>query len=111
MTDELFRNENVQEDCVVSDEEEETSVSIPPVIFINKEHITCVVAEKKIKYSLVQWTKLCNNKRVIYMWNLQKDLPNRKELSNAIYYLWRKFVVYNFYHSSKKQKDLAEFWY
>ena len=54
MTDELFRNENVQEDCVVSDEEEETSVSIPPVIFINKEHITCVVAEKKIKYSLVQ---------------------------------------------------------
>ena len=54
MTDELFRNENVQEDCVVSDEEEETSVSIPPVIFINKEYITCVVAEKKIKYSLVQ---------------------------------------------------------
>ena len=54
MTDELFRNENVQEDCVVSDEEEETSVSIPPVIFINKEHITCVVAEKKIN---IRW---CN---------------------------------------------------
>ena len=54
MTDELFRNENVEEDCVLLEEEEETSVSIPPVIFINKEHITCVVAEKKIN---IRW---CN---------------------------------------------------
>ena len=52
--------------------------------------------------------KALQQQRVIYMWNLQKDLPNRKELSNAIYYLWRKFVVYNFYHSSKKQKDSLE---
>ena len=54
MTDELFRNENVEEDCVLLEEEEETSVSIPPVIFINKEHSACVVAEKKIN---IRW---CN---------------------------------------------------
>ena len=59
MTDELFRNEDVEEDCVLSEEEissfeitdeEETSVSIP-VIFIEEENITCVVVEKKNKQS------------------------------------------------------------
>ena len=57
MTDELFRNKDVEEDCVLSEEEissfkianeEETSVSIPPVVFIDEENITCVVVEKKI---------------------------------------------------------------
>ena len=57
MTIELFRNEDVEEDCVLSEEEissfkidedeEETSVSIPPVVFIDGENITCVVIEKK----------------------------------------------------------------
>ena len=59
MTDELFRNEDVEEDCVLSEEEissfeitdeEETSVSIP-VAFIEEENITCVVVEKKNKQS------------------------------------------------------------
>ena len=59
MTDELFRNEDVEEDCVLSEEEissfeitdeEETSVSIP-VVFIEEENITCVVVEKKNKQS------------------------------------------------------------
>ena len=59
MTDELFRNEDVEEDCVLSEEEissfeitdeEETSVSIP-VVFIEEENITCVVVDKKNKQS------------------------------------------------------------
>ena len=59
MTDELFRNEDVEEDCVLSEEEissfeitdeEETSVSIP-VVFMEEENITCVVVEKKNKQS------------------------------------------------------------
>ena len=59
MTDELFRNEDVEEDCVLSEEEissfeitdeEETSVSIP-VVFIEEENITCVVVEKKNRQS------------------------------------------------------------
>ena len=50
-------NEDVEEDCVLSEEEissleiadeEETSVNIPPVVFIDEENITCVGVEKKI---------------------------------------------------------------
>ena len=51
MEDELFRNKDVDEDCVLSEEEissfevadeEETSVSIPPVVFIDEENILLV---------------------------------------------------------------------
>ena len=56
MADELFCNEDVEEDCVLSEEEissfeiaeEETSVSIPPVVFIEEENITCLVVENKM---------------------------------------------------------------
>ena len=66
MTDELFRNEDVQEDCVLSEEEissfeiteEETSVSIPPVVFIDEENITFVVVENKMN------SHRCNNKAI-----------------------------------------------
>ena len=51
MKDELFCNEDVEGDCVLSEEEissfevadeEETSVSIPPVVFIDEENILLV---------------------------------------------------------------------
>ena len=56
MADELICNKDVEEDCVLSEEEisifeiakEETSVSIPPVAFIDEENITCVVVENKM---------------------------------------------------------------
>ena len=55
MIDELFRNRDVEEDWVLSEEQipsfeiaDETSVSIPPVVFIDEENITCVVVERKI---------------------------------------------------------------
>ena len=56
MADELFCNEDVEGDCVLSEEEissfeiagEENSVSIPPVVFIDEENITCVVVENKM---------------------------------------------------------------
>ena len=56
MADELFCNEDVEEDCVLSEEEissfeiaeEETSVSIPPVVFIEEENITCLVVGNKM---------------------------------------------------------------
>ena len=63
MIDELFCNEDVEEDCVLSEEEissfkiadeEETLVSIPPVVFIDEENITCVVVEKTIN------SRMCN---------------------------------------------------
>ena len=56
MANELFCNEDVEEDCVLSEQEissfeigeEETSGSISPVVFIDEENITCVVVENKI---------------------------------------------------------------
>ena len=56
MTDELFRNEDVEEDCILSEkeissfeiaDEQETSVSIPTVVFIDQKNTTCVVVEIK----------------------------------------------------------------
>ena len=59
MAGELFCNEDVEEDSVLSEEEissfeiteEETSVSIPPVVFVDEENITCVVVENKMNRS------------------------------------------------------------
>ena len=56
MAGELFCMEDEEEDCVLPEEEissfelaeEETSVSIPLVVYIDEENITCVVVENKM---------------------------------------------------------------
>ena len=69
MTDELLCNEDVEEDCVLSEEEissfelaeEETSFSISPVVFIDEENITCAVVENKMN------SRKCNKQSKFHM--------------------------------------------
>ena len=95
MAGELFCIEDVEEDSVLSEEEissfeiteEETSVSIPPVVFIDEENITFVVVENKMNshkcnrqsYRTTTKSFTCKICRKIY--------KIQKKLSKALYYL------------------------
>ena len=56
MAGELFCMQDEEEDCLLPEEEissfelaeEETSVSIPPVVCIDKENIICMIVENKM---------------------------------------------------------------